>query len=1164
MKKNIKQYIVLALFLTLSFVCAKSSAQELEEFDMSDTTLTLCQGILYDSGGENGLYENNSNITTVINTGGIISLTFFGQFVVEPGLDFLTIYDGVGTGGPVLATLNGTSVPPQVVATSGAVTLVFTSDNSAVYAGFSLEWETEVPLPDEPQLTVNPTPTCGSFLLQVNFDYTLACAWVDAASFTFFRDGAEINVLNVMNACTGDSTDYVILNLEEAIDVNCTYLVHLDILIPDACGVFWPFQPEVEFTYDGCGINGEIISSVETLCPGGCTNLTFQTNGCLTYTFAWDNGLGSGAGPHSVCPLVTTTYSVLVTEVETGNTAVFDYTVDVSGAQILTQDTTVCQSVDAFILNAGTTGIWTGPGIQDEETGLFEPDSAFAGINVIYFEALGCLDSVEVFVEPISTDNTVAACPGTAPFQLNSEPSGGFWNGPFTTNGGVFDPSTVGSYVSYYTVNGCQDSVVVNVDDITGTFTFDTICQSVWYDTLAFSPLGGYWSGQGILDSLLGVFVPASVTPGDAEFVYHINGCEQTFTGFVKEIYTGDAYHSACPLEDPQVFYTTDPTPAGGFWTGDGVIDTNTGLFDPGLFPTYAYTSMIYYAPNGCSDTTFVEVVLTEVLTTSFDFCENDDPFALNEENVDHYPFWGGQWTGNGLTNPAYDEWYFNPSIAGPGEHMLYYEKNTCIDSLLMIVYPSQINVADQEFCSTDDPFVFGAGVTPGGVWSGSAGFYNTATGGFDPNVAETGNYYVYWTAPPGCVDSVNVFVEDLEQATISNLLSEYCFVDSAYVFETTPGGGVLNAPVTTNSFNPAEFGVGEYTFIYSVEGVVCASADTIVVSVSPELITAVSVTDTVICIGGSSTISIQAQGGANEGAYTYSWSDGGFPVSQHTYAPTSSSWIVCTTSDGCSDPAVDSVYIEVLPPIDFEVTISDTLCFGENGFATVTYPSGGNFETSWNGVLGETTIAEAGSALSLHIVDLDSGCETDTSVFLPSYPPIIASFSLSPNEECISYADRGDVDIIDTSSNGVSGTWTVGADESAYTPGVTPNLNFSGAGFTQITLVVLNIGGCGDTAQTTVCILPPNPIFIPDIFSPNGDGNNDEFFIRGYGIINLNVRIYNRYGEKVFEITNPEQGWDGRSQGKPAPSGNYVFYAEIELSDGSVQQVTDELTLIR
>ena len=68
----------------------------------------------------------------------------------------------------------------------------------------------------------------------------------------------------------------------------------------------------------------------------------------------------------------------------------------------------------------------------------------------------------------------------------------------------------------------------------------------------------------------------------------------------------------------------------------------------------------------------------------------------------------------------------------------------------------------------------------------------------------------------------------------------------------------------------------------------------------------------------------------------------------------------------------------------------------------------------------------------------------------------------------------------------------------------------------------------------------------IPNIISPNGDGNNDLLEIKYEGIADINVfRIYNRWGELIFETNNPDTKWDGTFNGKPLNPGVYVYYLE-------------------
>lgn len=1159
--KNFLQIILLSFSIALS---NEMFGQIIPEYDMSDTTLTDCKGILYDSGGDGGLYGNNENLTTVIQTGGVINIVFTGVFTVEPGLDFLYIYDGPNATFPLIGQYSGTTLPPSLTANNGAITLVFTSDNSAVYAGFIMEWETIVPPPVPPTIDVPALPDCNQALLEVHWSYNLYCEWVNAATFTVLRQGEELEILGVAPFCPNDSTPYAVIALADPFTTNCTYQVQIEISIPDICGTFYPFILTTEFTVSSCSIDGEITATEPSICPGNCSVLEFETLSCLGQTYSWSNGLPATAGPHTVCPAVTTTYQLTVTEESTGVVELFEYTIEVLSTSITTLDQTICQSIPAFELEAAVEGVWEGPGIQDEVTGLFEPDSAFAGVNTIYFESAGCLDSVLITIEPISTDNTVAACPGTAPFQLNALPLGGVWDGPFTTTAGLFDPSTQGSYVVYYDVNGCRDSVDVNVFDITGSFTFDTICQSVWTDTLEFSPLGGYWQGAGILDSLLGIYAPAGVPAGDASFTYIINGCQQTYTGFVKEIFTGESFHTACPLEDPQVFYTEPFTPTGGEWIGPGIIDPVTGLFDPGAVGDDTFNGLIYYAPNGCSDTTFIYVKQTEIGLDTLWMCSEDDLFFLYEDDALHNPAYGGQWTGTGIGYNGGEDWFFSPSISGVGSFTVYYTKNTCVDSLPVVVFPSELNLPDDIMCSNEPPVWLGAGIQEGGTWSGS-GITEQTLGWFDPAQANVGGNMIYWTTPAGCEDSLYIEVEAFDQAAIAGVESFYCYLDSNYVFSVSPADGVISGATDTLTFNPITLGAGTFEIIYTYTGMVCSSADTVSFEVYPELTTTIDVTETIICDGSTSTITVTANGGNPNVNYTYEWSDGAFPVNTNTVDPLATTTYIVTTSDGCSEPVVDEVEIQVYPPIDFDVIISDTLCFGEEGFAQASANGIGPFEFSWNGQAGPSIAAEAGEALELLIIDQSTGCDADTVVFLPSYPPIIANFSINPNLECIDYDERENVQIIDFSQNAVTGTWDLGGGVfEPYVLGTTPSLSYASAGQFTVTLIVENVGGCSDSSTVSICILPADPTFIPDIFSPNGDGNNDIFYVRGRGIIELDFRIYNRFGQQVFRSTNASVGWDGTQGGKPMPSGSYVYSAAIKLADGTSQDVKGEVTLIR
>jgi gliding motility-associated-like protein len=89
--------------------------------------------------------------------------------------------------------------------------------------------------------------------------------------------------------------------------------------------------------------------------------------------------------------------------------------------------------------------------------------------------------------------------------------------------------------------------------------------------------------------------------------------------------------------------------------------------------------------------------------------------------------------------------------------------------------------------------------------------------------------------------------------------------------------------------------------------------------------------------------------------------------------------------------------------------------------------------------------------------------------------------------------------------------------------------------------------------------VIPPLNIYIPSAFTPNGDGINDNFGVKGEGIRNYHLFIYNRWGTVIFESTNPKQQWDGKYNGEPAESGTYVYqlFATGVSSKGKTGSVT-------
>jgi len=92
----------------------------------------------------------------------------------------------------------------------------------------------------------------------------------------------------------------------------------------------------------------------------------------------------------------------------------------------------------------------------------------------------------------------------------------------------------------------------------------------------------------------------------------------------------------------------------------------------------------------------------------------------------------------------------------------------------------------------------------------------------------------------------------------------------------------------------------------------------------------------------------------------------------------------------------------------------------------------------------------------------------------------------------------------------------------------------------------------------------PESMVYIPNIFSPNGDGQNDLFRVRGENLETLHLTVYNRWGNKVFDSQNPNEGWDGNYKGKPCSPDVYVYHATIIFEDGTETSRKGNVTLVR
>jgi gliding motility-associated-like protein len=115
------------------------------------------------------------------------------------------------------------------------------------------------------------------------------------------------------------------------------------------------------------------------------------------------------------------------------------------------------------------------------------------------------------------------------------------------------------------------------------------------------------------------------------------------------------------------------------------------------------------------------------------------------------------------------------------------------------------------------------------------------------------------------------------------------------------------------------------------------------------------------------------------------------------------------------------------------------------------------------------------------------------------------------------------------------------------------------------VTIIVKALGGCTNSLSVPVSQqVLPDGIFIPNSFTPNGDGLNDMLKVYGYKIREMQMVIFNQWGEKLFETRDQSRGWDGTYKGKQQPSGVYMYVCRMMLTDGTTIDKRGAVNLIR
>ena len=196
---------------------------------------------------------------------------------------------------------------------------------------------------------------------------------------------------------------------------------------------------------------------------------------------------------------------------------------------------------------------------------------------------------------------------------------------------------------------------------------------------------------------------------------------------------------------------------------------------------------------------------------------------------------------------------------------------------------------------------------------------------------------------------------------------------------------------------------------------------------------------------------------------------------------------------------------------------------------------------------------------VTLYAFDSTSCNKLDSTSFTISVIDIpVAAFSFGPNPPQENTATQ----FTNQSIGAITYVWHFGDGDSSTE--VSPKHLFIATGTYNVCLTATNAAGCSDDTCMQVSAIIKPLLDVPSAFTPGKFGVNSVVSVKGFGIKEMQWNIYNRWGQKVFESTNPSNGWDGYYKGKLQPMDVYTYTLDVIFSDGTKTRKAGDITLIR
>ena len=953
-----------------------------------------------------------------------------------------------------------------------------------------------------------------------------------------------------------------------------------------------------------------------TICEGEDIELTGNLVPGGTYSWTGPNGFTS-TDQNPTIPNATSanagTYSLEISIGSCTSTNTAEVTISVDPSPTATAGanaTDICEGDDIELtgnLVPGGTYSWTGPnGFTSTDQNPTIPNAT--GVNAGVYSLVTTIGScsstntaeVTITVSPTPTATAGAisttVCEGEdVELTGNLVPGGTYsWTGPngFTsTDQNPTIPNAnathAGTYSLEISIGSCTSTntaeVTINVNPsptATAGANATDICEGDDIELTA-NTIGGAtysWTGpNGFNSTDQNPTIPnaTGANAGVYSLIITLGGCSSANTAevtiTVNPSPTANANATSTELcEGEDIELTAGAVGGGSYsWTGpNGFTSTDQNPTIPNATGSNTGVYSLVTTIGTCSSTNTAEVTITvnplpnATASSNSIVCEGQD-LILTATGGSTY-----SWTGpNGFTGNSDIETINNATTVDAGTYdVTVTDGNGCESTAQTTVTISEgpsltisgnaiscfgANDGDAEVVATGDgPFDYS--------WSPSGGTNAIASG------LSADTYTVTVTDDNGCSNSENITINEPTELTIStSSTASSCTVNDGTATVVASGGTTgytYSWSSGGNSDIESNIGAGIYTIIVTDANGCTAQENVTVGSVNGPTLSLIN-SENISCFGANDgSAEVEAAGGTP--GYTYSWTPSGGSNTTATGLGAGTYTATVTDDAGCTA----AIQVEITEPDALVVsgTATDANCGLNDGTITASVTGGnGSYTYTWTPNVGNTAALSGlpGGSYSVTVEDAN-GCSVSTSftVGVSGSIPI----DVIPDITTIDAGDNVDLEVI--IGGGITGANIVWSPTDGLSCTTCPNPNASPSETTTYYVTVTTSDGCSSTDSVIVIVDQPcGELFIPNIFSPNNDGNNDQLCIYGGCIESMEFAIYSRWGEKVFETTDPNECWDGTFKGQPLNSEIFVYKIIVKLV-GEAEEVVESgnINLVR